>query len=177
MSNFINHLKKIMIHKWYVFKAMCDCGRPLQGFLHDFSKLFPQEFITSVKYYQGSRSPIEAEKEEKGYSNVWFHHRSHNKHHSQYWVDITWGIINPCKMPYKYIVESVCDTIGAGKAYMGKNWSCKEPFKWWLKKDSYSIYHPDTRAILFRIYRDIYFDGWKEVSLRIRKGFYKELYN
>lgn len=176
MNNFIRHLKKIIVHKWYVFKAMCDCGRPIQGLFHDISKLSPQEFITSVKYYQGFRSPIEAEKEEKGYSDVWFHHRSHNKHHSQYWVDMTWGVINPCKMPYKYIVESVCDTIGAGKSYMGKDWSIKEPFKWWLKRDCYSIFHPHTRIILFRIYRDIYFEGWSKVSKRLRNNYYKDIY-
>lgn len=176
MINIFKHLIKIFKHKWYVFKAMCDCGRPLQGFLHDLSKLSPQEFLTSVKYYQGFRSPIEAEKEEKGYSEVWLHHRSHNKHHNQYWIDMTWGVITPCKIPYKYIVESVCDTIGAGKAYMGKNWSCKEPFKWWLKRDCYSIFHPHTRVILFRIYRDIYFEGWNTVSRRLRNNFYKNIY-
>ena len=96
MKNFVNHLKKILVHKWYVFIAMCSCRRPIQGLFHDMSKFSPTEFITSVKYYQGSRSPIEAEREDKGYSIVWLHHRSHNKHHSQYWVDMTWGVINPC---------------------------------------------------------------------------------
>lgn len=98
------------------------------------------------------------------------------KGNCDYWVNISFGVINPCKMPYKYIVESVCDTIGAGKSYMGKDWSIKEPFKWWLKRDCYSIFHPHTRVILFRIYRDIYFEGWNTVSRRLRNNFYKNIY-
>lgn len=174
--NIFNHIKTIMKHKYYVFICMLQCGYIWNGITHDLSKFSPAEFITSVKYYQGSRSPIEAEKEEKGYSDVWLHHKSHNKHHSQYWIDFSFGVINPCKMPYKYIVESVCDTIGAGKSYMGKDWSIKEPFKWWLKRDCYSIFHPHTRVILFRIYRDIYFEGWNKVSKKLKSNYYKNIY-
>ena len=60
---------------------MKDCGRPIRGLLHDMSKYSPIEFFESVKYYQqGKRSPIEAAKEDKGYSNAWFHHRGRNKY-------------------------------------------------------------------------------------------------
>ena len=46
-----------------------------QGLLHDLSKYSWEEFATGVKYYQGNRSPNAAEKEEKGYSAAWLHHK------------------------------------------------------------------------------------------------------
>ena len=32
-------------HKKYVYKAMKDCGHPIQGLLHDMSKFTPIEFF------------------------------------------------------------------------------------------------------------------------------------
>lgn len=52
-----------------------------QGLLHDLSKYSWEEFRIGVKYYQGDRSPNAAEKEEKGYSVAWLHHKGRNKHH------------------------------------------------------------------------------------------------
>ena len=37
--------------------------------------------IVGAKYYQGTRSPNEAEREAKGYSSAWMHHKGRNKHH------------------------------------------------------------------------------------------------
>ncbi len=48
-------------------------GIPLQGLKHDLSKYTPTEFIPGAKYYQGNRSPNEAEREEYGYSLAWLH--------------------------------------------------------------------------------------------------------
>ena len=49
----------------YCFKA----GLYKQGLLHDLSKYAPIEFLPGVKYYQGTRSPNEIERLEKGYSS------------------------------------------------------------------------------------------------------------
>ena len=51
------------------------------------SKFSPIEFFESVKYYQGDRSPIDACKEENGYSAGWQHHKGRNPHHYEYWMD------------------------------------------------------------------------------------------
>ena len=176
MSNITNHIKLVMKHKRYVFKAMTDCGHPIQGMLHDLSKFSLTEFGESIKYYQGNRSPIEAAKEDKGYSDAWFHHRGRNKHHSQYWVDISFGEVIPCKIPWKYLVEHICDTIGAGKAYMGDKWTNSAPIDYWDAKDSRSYYHNDTRAILEYVYLLIKMYGWEDVSKLIKNGAIREIY-
>ena len=60
----LKHLKTVLIHKWYVFKECVSCGIIWQGIIHDLSKFSFTEFISSAKYFQGNRSPINAEKED-----------------------------------------------------------------------------------------------------------------
>lgn len=117
-------------------------GIPLQGILHDLSKFSPVEFIESVKYYNGERSPIDICKEKNGYSMAWFNHRGRNKHHYEYWIDYLDKGGEPILMPYEYAVEMVCDWIGAGKAYQGKDWSFESQFKWWKNKQKTAKIHP-----------------------------------
>ena len=148
----LKHLETILKHKWYVFVAMCQCGHPIQGALHDLSKFSAIEFWEGVKYFQGTRSPINAAKEDKGYSLAWFHHRGRNPHHSQYWCDISFGEIIPCKIPNKYLIELICDTIGAGKAYLGDSWDNSSPIDYFNKVDYKSFWHNETRATLIRVY-------------------------
>ena len=57
------------------------------GLVHDLSKYSWTEFSVGAKYYQGTRSPNDAERESKGYSSAWLHHKGRNKHHLEYWVD------------------------------------------------------------------------------------------
>ena len=54
----INHIVLVTKHKWLVFKFCCKIGLPWRGFMHDWSKFSPTEFWESVKYYNGSMSPI-----------------------------------------------------------------------------------------------------------------------
>ena len=103
-------------------------GIPIQGIFHDMSKFSPAEFIPSAKYFQGNRSPIEAEAEAVGYSYAWRHHKGCNKHHWQWYVDFNKDkSLNPAPMPLKYVKELVCDLKGAAKAYGGSN--AEEYFK------------------------------------------------
>lgn len=70
MNKLIAHLKTVCCHKKYVFKNCLVAGMPLRGILHDLSKFSPTEFLESVRYYQGDRSPIDASKEANGYSEA-----------------------------------------------------------------------------------------------------------
>ena len=76
--NSFKHFKKILIHKRYVFFFARKLGIGWQGFWHDMSKFSPVEFWESVKYYQGTSSPIDAAKADMGYSMAWLHHKGHN---------------------------------------------------------------------------------------------------
>lgn len=176
MKNIFKHINLVMRHKRYVFQAMRNCGHPIQGMLHDLSKFSPTEFMESIKYYQGNRSPIEAAKEDKGYSSAWFHHRGRNKHHSQYWVDISFGEIIPCRIPWKYLVEHICDNIGAGKAYLKDKWTDSSPLDYYNKIDHKSFYHEHTRAMLEYVYKLISVYGLSYIFHLINNGVLEGIY-
>lgn len=140
----MKHFKLITTHKWYVFKNCCRAGIPIQGILHDLSKYSPTEFIESIKYYTGKRSPIEECKDKNGFSMAWYHHRGRNKHHWEFWVDnFELGMTVPI-MPYKYAIESICDVLGASQAYNKDNWNFMITYKWWKNKikTANKIIHP-----------------------------------
>ena len=76
IKQFLGHLHTINHHKWLVTRDCIRVGLISQGLKHDLSKYAPIEFFAGVKYYEGGkRSPINREKEEKGYSQGWLHHR------------------------------------------------------------------------------------------------------
>ena len=121
------HLRKIQTHRKWVRHYCFGLGLYKQGLLHDLSKYSPTEFFESVKYYQGTSSPIDASKAENGYSMAWFHHRGRNLHHHVMWIDNfdeTGG--TPILMPYQYFAEMICDYLAAGRAYMAKGLAMPE---------------------------------------------------
>lgn len=150
MNKYWAHLKTVCRHKYYVFKECAACGIGWQGFIHDLSKFGPVEFISSARYFQGNRSPIEAEKEAIGYSNAWLHHKGHNKHHWEYWTDFdaTDGRVLAAEIPIRYVIEMVCDWIGAGKAYLKKEWTQASPKAHYVKMRPGRHFHPNTDKLL-----------------------------
>ena len=81
------HFKTITKHKLMVMHYCFRIGLYKQGLLHDLSKYTPSEFLVGCKYYQGNRSPNNAEREDTGVSTAWLHHKGRNKHHYEHWVD------------------------------------------------------------------------------------------
>lgn len=160
MSKFFKHLNKILTHKRWVAHYCFMCGLYWQGIMHDMSKFSPTEFWESVKYYQGTRSPIDACKEDKGYSMAWFHHRGRNKHHWEFWMDDFEKGSIPKKMPFKYALEMICDYLGAGRAYAGKGFTMESEYNWWLKKKTTAKMHADTFTFACEI-----MDHMKEIGI------------
>ena len=153
---FWKHLKLILLHKHYVFLASVEAGIPFRGLVHDLSKFSFIEFFNSVKYYTGDRSPIDNEKDEKGYSYIWLHHRGRNPHHWEYWIDnLSSGGI-ALKIPLKYVIEMICDWIGSGKAYNFNKWNYNIPFDKFINLyNSGKIkIHIDTYKLIFNILQD-----------------------
>lgn len=134
MSKLFKHLKTIRTHRKYVRKACAKMGILWQGLLHDLSKYSITE-LKICKYWTGTKSPHQVCRETIGYSPSWIHHYHKNKHHFQFWWDETeYGKIVPIKMPYKYVIESVCDMLGASKAYNPKNWTPDMLWQYWINK-------------------------------------------
>lgn len=153
MSNALKHLKTILKHKYYVAQACFKCGLYKQGLLHDLSKFSPIEFFTSVKYYTGTKSPIDFEKELFGYSLAWMNHKNKNKHHWQYWTDFVDGKAIALKMPPEYMVEMICDWVGAGKAYNNGEWSMDVFKSWYERNKDKMLIHKQNRIFIELICR------------------------
>jgi len=134
LKNTLAHFKKICVHKYWVAYYCFKAGLYWQGIMHDMSKFSWIEFWESVKYYQGTSSPINACKADKGYSLAWQHHKGCNPHHYEYWTDNYDKGTTCIQMPYKYAVELICDYLGAARAYLGKEFSYKKELEWWENK-------------------------------------------
>lgn len=166
-----NHLKTINHHKWLVMQYCFRLGMYKQGLLHDLSKYGPTEFLVGAKYYQGTRSPNNAEREDKGYTSAWLHHKGRNKHHLEYWIDydIDNGGMTGMKMPVKYVVEMFCDRVAASRNYNGDKYTDSFPLEYYNKGKGKYILHEDTRALLEKLLTMLADQGEEKTFAYIRK--------
>lgn len=148
MKQYWKHFKTITKHKIYVMKACFKAGLFLQGILHDLSKYSLTEFFASAKYFQGDKSPIDAEKIKNGYSLAWQNHKGKNKHHWQYWTDFEKGELIVIEMPPKYLAEMLCDWAGAGKAYSKASWTIDSFKSWYASNKNNMVLHTLTRMYI-----------------------------
>ena len=150
--NVWGHFKTITSHKLLVMKYCFKVGLYRQGLLHDLSKYSPTEFLVGAKYYQGTRSPNNAEREETGLSTSWLHHKGRNKHHFEYWVDYGIGaehVLAGMPMPRKYIAEMIMDRISASRVYSPKGYTDASPLAYYEKgKEKLWFIHEDTKEQL-----------------------------
>ena len=150
LEHLTGHLRTVRMHRREVMRNCFRAGIPCQGLLHDLSKYSPTEFIPSVKYYQGTRSPNEQERTVRGYSEAWMHHKGRNKHHFEYWTDYSPETkqLEPVKMPLRYVAEMFCDRVGASKIYNGENYTDRKPLEYFLKAKPTRKIHPETSRFL-----------------------------
>lgn len=147
----IEHLKTINRHKLTVMKLCFKAGLYRQGLLHDLSKYTPVEFLTGARYYQGTRSPNAAEREIRGYSSAWLHHKGRNKHHLEYWIDYSLDEGSPMtgmKMPVRYVAEMFCDRVAACKVYKKDAYTDASAYEYYERSKEHYLIHPDTARLL-----------------------------
>lgn len=172
------HFKTITYHKYLVAKGCFRVGLYRQGILHDLSKYSPEEFRVGARYYQGMRSPNDAEREEKGYSRAWMHHKGRNRHHYEYWMDYSAepdkrGCIVPVPMPDRYLAEMIMDRIAASKVYKGKNYTDAAPLEYYLTGKKKDLIHPQTADVLERMLEMLAREGEKKTFAYIRRELVK----
>ena len=144
------HFKTITHHRWLVREGCFRVGLYWQGLTHDLSKYSPTEFRTGARYFQGTRSPNSAEREDKGYSEAWMHHKGRNRHHYEYWTDLSraTGKYESVEMPRRYLVEMVMDRIAACKTYQGPNYTDGSALEYFMKSKERLLMHEKTRQQL-----------------------------
>ncbi len=121
-----------------------------RGLLHDLSKFSPSEFLCGVRYFKGDRSPNEGEREHKGFSEAWMHHKGRNRHHFEYWTDYNpeTKMVSPVKMPLVFVKEMFCDRLAASKVYQGKAYKDAHPLEYFLRGKARRSIHPETSDTL-----------------------------
>lgn len=170
LKNFIGHFRTITRHRHKVIAHCAKAGIFWQGLLHDLSKYSPTEFLQGVKYYQGTRSPNEGEREAYGYSLAWMHHKGRNKHHFEYWTDYypPTKTVQPVKMPLRYVAEMFCDRVAAGKIYQGDKYTDRSPLEYFLGAKSRRIIHPETSELIESLLTMLAEKGEKETFAYLR---------
>lgn len=163
MKAYLQYLKYVIVHKYYVFVAGLKTKAPFYLLIiHDLSKFLPSEFIPYAEYFYGEDLRLKENYQAFTFYGIgelapfgyfardrflvaWLYHQNRNPHHWQYWYLVQDdGPRCPLPMPEKYAREMVADWAGAGRAISGK-WEVSD---WYQKnKDKISL-HPDTRNLV-----------------------------
>ena len=169
------HFKTITKHRVLVMKGCFRVGLYWQGLTHDLSKYSPIEFINGAKFYQGTRSPNSAEREQKGYSEAWMHHKGRNRHHYEYWTDVNAATrqYESLPMPRKYLVEMVMDRRAACMTYQGKNYTDSAALEYFRKSMERHRMHPQTQRELDFLLEMLAQKGEKETFAYIKHSVLK----
>lgn len=169
------HYCTITHHRHLVMKGCFAVGLYKQGLLHDLSKYTPTEFLVGCKYYQGTMSPNNAERKDKGYSSAWLHHKGRNKHHMEYWIDYgvpgndgEHGGMCGMKMPLRYVVEMYVDRVAASKNYQKERYTDRSALDYYLNGQKFHVLHEDTKALLELLLYMLAARGEKETNAFIR---------
>lgn len=167
----IRHFRTITKHRHRVIRNCFRAGIGFQGLFHDLSKYGPSEFCAGAKYYVGTRSPNERERELYGYSPAWLHHKGRNKHHFEYWTDYNpkERRVMPVKMPRKYVAEMFCDRVAASMIYRGKDYTDDYPLEYFLRGKSHRTIHPETSDELEGLLRMLAEKGQKDTFHYLKK--------
>ena len=149
----LGHFKTITKHRHAVIRHCAKAGILWQGLFHDMSKYSLTEFVPGARYYVGTRSPNELEREEKGFSIAWIHHKGRNRHHFEYWTDYNPKTKQnePVKMPLRFVMEMVCDRIAASKIYQGKNYTDKHPLEYFMRGKPTRVIHKETSDLVEKL--------------------------
>lgn len=170
MGHPFRHFYTITRHRHRVIAHCFRAGIGWQGLFHDLSKYGATEFLPGARYFQGSRSPNERERELYGYSAAWLHHKGRNRHHFEYWNDLNPAtkLYEPVKMPVRYVKEMFCDRVAASKIYQGKNYTDTHPLDYFRRGNARKKMHPETADLLESWLETLANEGERATFARIR---------
>lgn len=157
IKKIFRHWKTIRLHRKWVRKYCALAGIRWRGIKHDLSKYSPTEFWESARYWTGDSSPINACKDNEGWSRAWMHHKGRNSHHYEYWMDNFDKGGEALLMPMNDFVEQVCDFIAAGITYSGgrDHFTFSSERSWWLHKREHCAMNEKNKTMLDIIFSDL----------------------
>lgn len=110
---------------------------------HDKSKRGAEEFIAYRNHFYDPEGHPRSGSEE--FNQAWLHHQNTNPHHWQYWClinDVDEPQVQALDMPFKYIVEMLCDWQSAGNHYGNT------AYDWYEKQKDKMILSENTRKMV-----------------------------
>jgi hypothetical protein len=140
---YLQYLRYIIIHKWYVYHEARKLGVPfLQAVRHDLSKFSWIEFDAYAKFFYVSKTDPTIK---KNFKAAWQHHIHHNPHHWNYWlVNEEMGHdaeeFPAYSIPEKYVLEMIADWRG-----MSLTLKNGDATLWYRENQHKIILHPETR--------------------------------
>jgi len=154
LKHYIEYLKYVLRHKYYVFIETYKHGIIWRGIVHDLSKFRFDEFKTYSEYLYNPDTIVTHQEFQK----IVFLHKRRNKHHWEYWVLKDHAKFEETVFPMDsvYVLEMICDWIGTGKAvgnHSPKNDQYLEVRKWYSENKDKLILHPYTRNFIEDIIR------------------------
>lgn len=169
-ANPLRHFATITKHRRKVIAHCAKAGILWQGLRHDLSKYSLREFVPGARYYTGTRSPNVGERLDKGYSEAWLHHKGRNRHHFEYWTDYNpkTRLIEPVKMPLKYVAEMFCDRVAASKIYRGDEYRDTDPLAYFMNSKGIRVIHGETSDFLEMLLRMLAEKGEEETFAFLR---------
>ncbi len=165
------HFKTITKHRLIVMAGCFRVGLYWQGLTHDLSKYSPIEFRNGAKYFQGTCSPNVAEREDKGYSEAWMHHKGRNRHHYEYWTDMNrkTRVYESVPMPRKYLVEQIMDRRAACIVYQGEKYHDGSALEYFMSGRERQLMHEQNRRELEYLLGMLAEQGEKETFRYLKK--------
>ena len=128
---YLKYLWYVLKHKFWVAYYCHKNNITWRGILHDLSKFSPTEFIAYTNKFYGVSNNIKSGRNKSGhydplsdksFQKAWHHHTIYNKHHWQYWTVVSEDGNFVCvDIPEKYLIEMVCDWLGASRAQGNNN--------------------------------------------------------
>lgn len=174
----IKHFKTVTHHRHLVLQGCFRLGLYRQGLLHDLSKYSPTEFFVGAKYYFGNHSPNDGERQDRGFSSSWLHHKGRNKHHLEYWIDYSLEgnhKMAGLEMPVQYVAEMFCDRVAASKTYRGSAYTDSDPYDYYMRSLDHYLIHPKTAALLLDMLTVLKDQGEDAAFRHIKKDILKKM--
>ena len=159
MKKYLQYIKYVIRHKWYVMIECFKVGLYWRGLTHDMSKFLSDEFFPYVEKFYG-------DPEKYDFMKAFRLHAKRNDHHWQYWVKEGKAIeINVVDTDAEK--EMLCDWIAMSKTVgrdKGKIWYEDLESFWKNQRDKMQL-HPIVKISLDnRISNVIYKGRNKEIG-------------
>lgn len=125
MNKHLQYAWYVIRHKAFVAAECWRLGIPIQGLLHDLSKMLPDEWFAYVESFYGYHARNKLERPEyvkDAFNLAWLLHQHRNPHHWQFWrLRMDDGSTKLIPMPENYVREMLADWRGAGRAITGSS--------------------------------------------------------